>query len=377
MRLATTSLRVVVAVLLLVVGAAGGAAQSIFVPLHTRTDLLERTGWEAIVAGNAKAAADAFREAVKAEPRRATLHLGLAAVALLEGRDDAAEPALRRALELDPDVPQARQLLGRVLYRRGDLAGAIRTYETFVAANPDDTEARATLERWEREFELHTRMQTEVGSAFTVSFEGPAEAPLAEKVLESLDRASWRIGAVFGTYPLTPVPVVLYTKEQFRDITRAPKWAAAGFDGTIRLPVRDALEKQAELDRVLAHELTHALIHSIAPRGVPVWLHEGLAVALERDEPLVVVGSADEPRPGVQLRRLPRSFSNLAGEDAEAAYAVSGLAGLRLLEMYGGPAVTSLLRDLGEGVDFGAAFEHRMQQLFADFEKQILASTPR
>jgi hypothetical protein len=45
--------------------------------------------------------------------------------------------------------------------------------------------------------------------------------------------------------------------------------------------------------------------------------------------------------------------------------------------MYGGPAVTSLLRDLGEGAAFDAAFERRMQQPFADFEAQLLASEPR
>jgi tetratricopeptide (TPR) repeat protein len=371
-RPASAPLRIAVLVLLLVPAAGSAGAQ-----LYTKTDLLERAGWEAIAARNAKAAAEAFGQAVATEPRRATLHLGLAAVALLEGRDEDAEPSLRRALELDPAVPLARSMLGQLLYRRGDLPGAIRTYDTLVAESPGDTDARLTLERWQREFDLHTRMQTEVGSAFTVSFEGPAEAPLAEKVLESLDRASWRIGAALGTYPLTPVPVVLYTKEQFRDITRAPKWAAAGFDGTIRIPVREALEKQAELDRVLAHELTHAFIHAIASRGVPAWLHEGIAVALERDEMPVVVVESDGPPPQVHLEHLPDSFSKLSGDEAEAAYAVSGLAGLRLLEMYGGPAVTSLLRDLGEGVDFGAAFEHRMQQPFADFEKQILASPPR
>jgi tetratricopeptide (TPR) repeat protein len=375
-RLASTPLRVVVAVLLLAAGAAAATAQVGVVRVYTKVELLERKGWAAVTAGNAAAAAAAFGEALKAEPRRATLHVGLAVVAALRGRDDEAESALRRALALDPNVPQGRRLLGLVLYRRGNLAEAIRTFEAVVAAEPDNTELRVTLERWQREFDLQTRMQTEVGSAFTVSFDGPAEAPLADKVLESLDRASWRIGAALGTYPLTPVPVVLYTKEQFTDVTRAPEWAAGGFDGTIRIPMRDALDKQAELDRVLAHELTHAFVRSIAARGVPLWLNEGLAVALERDQPLDL-GPMPEVPVRVHLERLPQSFSGLSSEQADAAYAVSGLAGQRLLDLYGGPAVTSLLRDLGEGVDFASAFEHRMQQTFDDFESQLLASQPQ
>ena len=68
-----------------------------------------------------------------------------------------------------------------------------------------------------------------------------------------------------------PIAVVLYTGEQFRDITRAPSWAAGAYDGVIRVPMRGALDKREELDRVLSHEFTHALIRTLASRGVPAW----------------------------------------------------------------------------------------------------------
>ena len=45
--------------------------------------------------------------------------------------------------------------------------------------------------------------------------------------------------------------------------------------------MRGALDNRKELDRVLSHEFTHALIRTLAPRGVPAWLNEGLATALE------------------------------------------------------------------------------------------------
>jgi hypothetical protein len=35
------------------------------------------------------------------------------------------------------------------------------------------------------------------------------------------------------------------------------------------------------LDRVVTHELVHAVIASAAPRQVPAWLNEGLATYLE------------------------------------------------------------------------------------------------
>src|SRR5205085_5619989 len=131
-----------------------------------------------------------------------------------------------RALALEPKLAQARALLGQIQYRMGDKLGAMRTYETLLELAPDDRDARATLERWRRESELHDRMQQAIGTHFTVSFEGPAEEALAAEALASLDRAYWRIGAILGIFPVDAVPVVLYTTEQFQDITRSPTWAA-------------------------------------------------------------------------------------------------------------------------------------------------------
>ena len=127
-------------------------------------------------------------------------------------------------------------------------------------------------------------MRLEVGDFFTVSFEGPEDAALAAQALESLNRAYWRICDVFGAFPPKSVPVVLYTGEQFRDVTRSPQWAAAAYDGIIRVPMRGAGEKGEDLDRVLAHEFSHALIRSLATRNLPTWLNEGLASVLESDD---------------------------------------------------------------------------------------------
>ncbi|MEX0760024.1 MAG: hypothetical protein WD100_10630, partial [Tistlia sp.] len=40
----------------------------------------------------------------------------------------------------------------------------------------------------------------------------------------SLNRAYWRICDVFGVFPPRSVPVMLYTREQFRDVTRSPQF---------------------------------------------------------------------------------------------------------------------------------------------------------
>jgi tetratricopeptide (TPR) repeat protein len=335
--------------------------------IDPRTALIERDAWNALTAGRAHAAAEAFREAIAADPKNARLHLGAGMAASLERRDADARESFERALALDPKLTQARALLGQIQHRAGDPSGAIRTYETLLALTPDDREARATLERWQREAELHDRMQQAIGSHFTVSFEGPAEAELASEALQILDRAYWRIGQLLGTYPSEPVPVVLYTGEQFRDITRSPSWAAGAYDGIIRVPMRGALDNRQELDRVLSHEFTHALIRSLASRGVPAWLNEGLATALETGDLEWAETRVQQAQAPVPLRALQAGFGRFSGAQAQLAYATSALAARRLLEEAGGFAIANLLRDLGDGVDFEAAFLHRIQRPFAEF----------
>ena len=342
------------------------------VPAHAQIDprgaLLERTGWDAIAAGQGAAAAKAFREALAADPKNGRLHLGAGMAAVLERRDVDAKESFERALELDPKLTRARALLGQVLYRLGDLSSAIRTYETLTAEAPDDRDAIDTLERWRREAALHERMNRAIGSHFTVSFEGPAEASLAAQALDSLDRAYWRIGPLLGVFPSDPIPVVLYTGEQFRDITRSPSWAAGAFDGTIRVPMRGALDKSAELDRVLAHEFTHALVRTLAARNVPTWLNEGLATALESGDSDWAQQQVSKAGHALPLRALQSGFGRFTGEQAELAYATSALAVRRLLDEAGGFAIANLLRDLGDGADFNASFLHRIQRSFEEFQ---------
>jgi len=337
-----------------------------------KTALLERAGWNALVAGRARDAADAFREALAADPRNARLHVGAGTAAFLERRDSDARQALELALTLDPRLTRARALLGQVFYRSGDLPAAIGTYETLIAEAPDDKQARATLDRWRREAELNERLHQTVGSHFTVSFEGPEEAPLAEKALDALERAYWRIADTLSAYPLAAIPVVLYSNEQFRDITRSPSWAAGAYDGTIRVPMRGALADPEELDRVLAHEFTHALVRGIAPRGVPTWLNEGLATALERGDLSWAERRVRDARGRVELSALTGSFGRLTGAQAQLAYAASALAVRKLIEDAGGFAIANLLRDLGDGVSFDAAFAHRMQRSFSDFQASVV-----
>jgi tetratricopeptide (TPR) repeat protein len=336
--------------------------------------LQAQDGWNALAAGHADTAAKIFQQAIAIDPNNPELHLGAGTAAFVERRDEAAQSAFERAVQLDPKLARARELLGLVQYRRGDLFGAIRTYELLDRSQAQNQRAVERLERWRRELDLHNRMGTLVGSAFTVSFEGEQDADLAARVLESLERASARISAALA-YPLRPVPVVLYTGEQFHDITRSPSWAAGAYDGTIRIPIRGALEKPGELDRVIAHEFTHAVIRGLAPRGVPTWLNEGLATALEREDSEAAADDQDRSVPQPRLGSLRASFGPMTPAEAKVAYTTSARAARWLLENAGSFAVVNLLRDVNDGVTFDRAFMNRIQRSVASFESEL--TTPR
>ncbi len=336
-----------------------------------RAAILEQAGWDAINAGKAPDAIDAFREAIKLDPKNAMLRLGAGTAEFIARHDAEAKTYLEQALDLDPKLTRARAQLAQVYKRQGDLQEAIRLYELVATEVPNDPGVRDTLERWTRERDLHERMQLEVGDHFTVSFEGAQDEAMAAQALESLNKAFWRICDVFGVYPRKPVPVVLYSAEQFSDITRSPKWAAAAFDGIMRIPMRGASEKGEDLDRVLAHEFTHALIRGIATRGLPTWLNEGLASALESDDLAWATTIAGKVRSLPSLDLLAPPFTKMSGDQAQVAYATSALAARRLLDEAGGGAVANLLRDLGEGVPFDDAFLHRIGKSLADFQASL------
>lgn len=350
---------------------ASAPASGAFAQTSPKAAMLEQAAWAALDARQVQEAADAFKEAIALDPKNPRLRLGAGMAAFLQRRDEDAKQSLEYALQLDPQFTRARAQLAHVIRRMGDLLGAIREYERVVGEAPGDSGARETLERWKRELELHDRMRHEVGDHFVVSFEGPPDSALGTQALEALERAYWRVCDLLGVFPTAPIPVILYSNEQFRDITRSPPWAAGVYDGRIRVPVRGAAADAKEFERVLGHEFVHALVRSLSERGIPGWLNEGLATALEDNGIEWAHENITKAKEIPTLESLQTSFGRLTGAQAQAAYATSALAVRRLLDEVGGTAMANLIRDLGDGIEFEKAFEHRMLRSFSDFSAAL------
>src|SRR5690349_3977546 len=141
------------------------SATTLVAQVNPLVDLLAQDGWKALAAGQAAAAAKVFQQALAIDANNPELYLGAGTAAYLDRRDDAAQTALERALQLNPALPRAREVLGLVQYRRGDLFGAIRTYELIDRGAPQNQQTIERLERWRHELDLHNRMNTMVSSA--------------------------------------------------------------------------------------------------------------------------------------------------------------------------------------------------------------------
>jgi tetratricopeptide (TPR) repeat protein len=332
---------------------------------------------EGVAALNERRFADAltaFTAAAAQLPNEPNVALGAGLAAFMLGRNGDAEPWFVRALKLRPNLTQASLLLGELQHRSGRLDEAIATYEAALKLAPkaDTGQLEDQLTAWRKEQQVVGRFSRSQGTHFTVLFEGPADEFLARRVVDYLESAYQHVGESLSAYPTQPITVVLYTTQQFQDITRMPAWTVASYDGRIHVPVRGALQQTEQLDRVLTHEFVHALVAMIGGATVPVWMNEGLATALEpggieQSDAVLAAVSARPP-----LQQLQGTFSGLSGPEARLAYAYSTYAVRRIMQLRGANAIVGLLRDLSRGVDFRTAFGKHVEMRYEDFDAMIL-----
>ena len=319
----------------------------------------------ALQAGDSEKAASIFADALRQNPRDPSLNMGSGVAAHMRGRDEEARKFLKRALELEPRYTAASSLLGEIVYEQGDVDLAIQIYEQALKYARTNMTMASRLKAWRDDAAKERR----VDGPFSIAFDGPAEARLATHASAVLDGAYWRIGKGLGAYPSQPVEVIFYTLKQFRDITGAPEWADGLFDTRIRIPVQGALAAPRSFDRVLTHELAHAMIAGVAGHGVPAWLHEGLATYFEPANVSLAEQRWRASRTFIPLDALQGGFGRFDGTDARIAYDESVVAA-SILMAHLGTNLVLLLQDLDRGNEFSVALT-RVGFKYADFEGEL------
>lgn len=324
-----------------------GTLTSTTLTAQSRIVELNETGWKLVESGEADRAAKVFAEALALQPDEPVLQFGAAVASHLQGRAKDATTRLERVLEIAPNLTPASILLGQLQYTAGDVNGAIATYEKALKHAPNDPQLTTKLGAWRADADANRGFVESRVDRFRVSFQGHADKGLAARATELLDSAFWRIGKTLGAYPSDPVVVMLYTEKQFRDITLAPEWSGGVYDGRIRVPAAGAAQTPQLFERVLVHELTHAMITSLAPRGIPTWLHEGLAQHFEGDDAAAARRRLKAIGVVIPLHYLEGDFGQFTAVQAMVAYDQS-LAIVDALIQQGRVDWNALFRALGE-----------------------------
>jgi len=315
-------------------------------------------------AGRLSEAEVQYRAALDADPGEVAAWVGLGELQLRQRDPREAVEAFRRAVELKPEDGETRIRLGQAYYNLGELPAALSEWERAAATRSDDGELRERIARVRREANIQSSYRAKESQHFAVVYEGRRQEDLGQEFVRLLEQAYLEVGYVLGAYPSAAVSVILYSDVDFAPAT-GHSTEVGGFygrlDGKIRIALRGLKPGDARLASLLAHEYTHALIYSVT-RGnnPPRWVHEGLAVHMERDR-------APQFKDEAQRRGRAGRFETLE----KSPYLMGSVAIEYLIERYGMATIRLLLQRLWEGAPFAEAFQGTFQTDLATFERAV------
>ncbi len=295
----------------------------------------------------------------------------LAYVHLYRSEFSAAVEYLDRARTVAPKSVIVARLSGWAYYGLDRLDEAVEQWNIAQQIEPDPDVAKL-LEKAETDKEAESGFRSGQTSHFTLHYEGSATPQLAAEILSALEDDFRSIQSELRFAPQEPVAVVLYTQQNFRDITRAPSWAGAWNDGRIRVPVQGLTSVSDQLSHILKHELTHSFVRQMTQGHCPQWLHEGLAQWMEgrrsdaAAQPLV---AAYEHRQNPPLKALEGSWAEFSGPQAGIAYAWSLAAVEFIVANSGMWGVERLLDNLAAGAAIEPALGSALQTNYANIER--------
>jgi tetratricopeptide (TPR) repeat protein len=192
-----------------------------------------------------------------------------------EDRKKEALPYLEEITGSGIVYPDVYYVLGEIYYEVNELQKAIENWEISQSQSPRDA-ILSKIAKAKKELKVDEKLSDKISCNFVLKYDQD-DAYSSELILHSLVNAYNTLAYDFGWYENSEFTVILYSNEDFTDILNVPSWAAAIYDGKIRIPFQYASLDIDELEAIIRHELTHALIHNMAGNNVPAWLHEGIA----------------------------------------------------------------------------------------------------
>ncbi len=321
-----------------------------------------------------ESAATRFEHAASLAPTQGWLLAWYTIALEAEGKSaDAAEQA-QRLTDLEPKSAAAFRLLGVLKYNTDHTGDAVRAWKHAQELEPDPFTGQR-LEKAQRELDIEARSIQKESRHFSLRYEG-AQTPLAleRDLLGTLEAQFDELSRSFEYTPPENIVVILYTQQEFFDVTKAPSWAGGLNDGKLRIPMEGVNTMTPALQHVLKHELTHSFIRSMVGDRCPGWLNEGLAQMMEprTSSPYsALLGRVFEQHKQIPLGVLEGNFTGLSPMQAEFAYAESLATVQYLRQRHGMGDVLRILHKIGSGETPEAALRQVIDTDYAELEQQV------
>ncbi len=323
--------------------------------------------------GEMKHALDDEMRALNYAPEQAGLLMNVAYIHLRQSEFKESLEYLEKAKRVAPKNADVYKLTGWAYSGMNRLDLAVAEWKKAVAIRPDP-DVVAALDKAERDKKEEENYKENESAHFQLRYNGAAEPALAREVLRTLEEHYRQIESELNYSPPDQIGVILYTQQGFADITRAPGWVGALNDGRIRVPVQGLTGVNAELSRVLRHELTHSFVGQKTHGRVPTWLQEGLAQWMEgkrSEENAGVLLQIYKDGQSAPLARLEGSWLGLPEDMARYSYAWA-LANVEyIVQTQGMGDIDRILEKLGDG----SSTEEALRAVMRDDYGELMAGT--
>jgi tetratricopeptide (TPR) repeat protein len=323
--------------------------------------------------GNVGKARTYFEAALRFDSQNPTILNYYAALLVRTGNASEALPYAERAVRAAPDSPDALTVLGYVQFAADHTADAIRTWKHSLDLRPDAT-VQKYLEKAQRDSAAEANYTQHESSHFTLKYEGrQTSETLRGQLVATLESEYDDLVRELGIAPRNSIPVVLYTEQSFFDVTQAPSWSGAVYDGKLRIPINGLTSVTPELTRVLKHELAHSFISQLSGGRCPQWLNEGIAQAVEPKHLShgQLLAELFRTQREIPLNALEGSFMQLSGAQATVAYEESLAAVQYISDTYGMSDLQRILERLGQGSSTEAALRATIHSDYGQLEAEV------
>jgi len=323
--------------------------------------------------GNVASARTYFEAALRYDSQNPTILNYYAALLVRTGNATEALPYAERAVRAAPDSPDALTVLGYVQFAADHTGDAIRTWKHSLELRPDAT-VQKYLEKAQRDATAEADYTQHESSHFTLKYEGKQTSDaLRGQLVATLESEYDDLVRELGIAPRNSIPVVLYTEQSFFDVTQAPSWSGAVYDGKLRIPINGLSSVTPELARVLKHELAHSFISQLSGGRCPQWLNEGIAQAVEPKQVSHgrLLAELFRTQREIPLNALEGSFMQFSGTQATVAYEESLAAVQYISDTYGMSDLQRILERLGQGSSAEAALRAIIHSDYGQLEAEL------